>query len=83
VVCVSVPGASVQERNHIGKQADAYDIPPIAVLRQALDFTFGGNNDWEEKEKWGIRYGDNKVDLESRTVVHVQRNVDPNSTDPF
>ena len=83
VIIVSGPGHSIQERNCKGKQADAYDIPPIAELRQVVDFNFGGKNDWDLKEEWTIRHGDNKVDLESRTVVHVQRNVDPNSTDPI
>ena len=47
---VSAPGASVQERNSSGKQADAYDIPPIAELRKVMDFNFGGESDWNEKE---------------------------------
>ena len=65
---VSAPGASVQERNSRGKQADAYDIPPIAELRKVMDFNFGGESDWDEKEEWIIRYADNKVDIETKDL---------------
>ena len=70
VIRVSAPGNSVQEYNCRGKQGDAYDIPPVAELRAIMDFNFGGSNDWDEKSEWTIRHGDNKVDLDSKKIIH-------------
>jgi hypothetical protein len=67
---ISVPGASIQEYNCKGRQADAYDINTVAELRNIMDFYFGGENDWDAKDEWTIRYGDNKFDPDIRTIVH-------------
>ena len=83
VIRISTKGDSVQERNHDGKQADAYDIPPIAELRAIMELNFGGSNDWDDKKEWGIRYGNNKVDLKRAIVIHLDKNLDPNNTDKF
>ena len=77
----SIIRVGIQEYHFKGKQADAYDIPTISELRAVVDFNFGGASDWEEKAEWTIRYGDNKVDLESRTVIHKTVKMDDN--EPF
>jgi hypothetical protein len=72
------------EVNFKGKEADAYDIPPVDILRAIMDFNFGGESDWDdwdEKGEWTIRHGDNKVDVDSKTIIHKYINVD--SKEPF
>ena len=54
---------------------------PIDELRAIMDFNFGGESDWDEKKEWTIRHGDNKVDVDSKTIIHKYINVD--SKDPF
>ena len=48
-----------------------------------MEFNFGGSNDWDDKNEWGIRYGNNKVDLKRAIVIHLDKNLDPNNTDKF
>ena len=52
--------------------ANSMSIAPDKVM----DFNFGGANDWEQKEQWTIRYDDNKVDIDSKTIIHKYVNVD-------
>jgi hypothetical protein len=69
------------EINFKEKQADAYDIPSIHELRSIMDFNFGGDGGWDEKKEWTIRHGDNKFDVDSKTIIHKYVNVD--GKEPF
>ena len=64
----SVIDAKCKERNSDRNQVDAYQIPPIAELRQVMDFNFGAESDWEEKAEWTVRYASNKIDLNSKEL---------------